>query len=124
MGRPRFELTDEQRAEAGKLAAYLSLEQLADVLNVSARTLRRRLVDDPAFARAYKQGHAKAIAAVAHSLVQLALKGNVTACIFYLKAQAGWREADPRQIDVSDISKLPDRELERETRRMGIVKSS
>ena len=120
MARPRFALTDEQLAMVPKLAGLLTLEQLADVLDVSSRTLRRRMHDSPTFNAAYRQGRSRMIADVAESLLKQAIGGNVQAQIFYLRTQAGWREADPRAVDVSRISKMSDQELMREARRLGL----
>ena len=92
MGRPRKTLTPEQVEQVGKLASVLKLEDIADFLGISDDTLRRRMHEDPNILRAYKGGKQRAIAGVATSLLQQARDGNITAMIFYLKTQAGWRE--------------------------------
>jgi AraC-like DNA-binding protein len=121
MPRPRFTLTSEQLEQLPKLAAYLTIEQLADVLEISTRTLRRRMKDDVRFNTKYRQGRAQAIMNVAESLLQQALKGNVVACIFYLKCQAGWREADPKSIPIEELENVSEKKLARERRRLGLV---
>lgn len=122
MARPKLGISDKDVRAIERLARYLTQDQIADVLEISSRTLRRRLSDDARVLSAYKKGKGETIAAVARSLIFQALNGNTTAAIFFLKCQAGWRETDPRQVDVSEISKLTDKELEREKRRLGLVK--
>lgn len=121
MSRPRGALTAEQIAQLEKLAAHLTLEQIADFFNVSSRTLRRRMHNDARILSAYKKGRAAAIDEVARSLLDLAKAKNLTAIIFYLKTQAGWRETEAAP-DTSDISKLSDRELEKRRERVGLVR--
>lgn len=116
----RIAFTDTQIKQIQRLARYLTQEQMADVLEISSRTLRRRLADDPRVLASYKKGKGDTIAAVARSLIFQALGGNTTAAIFFLKTQAGWRETDPRMVDISEISKLSEQELEREKRRLGL----
>lgn len=92
MGRPRIELTDEQVEQVEKLAEVLNIDQIADFLGISERTLERRLADDERVMAAYKRGKARAIEGVAKSLLQRARNGDNTAAIFYLKTQARWTE--------------------------------
>lgn len=115
-------LTEQQVRQIQRLARYLTQEQIAETLEIPTRTLQRRLKDDPRAVAAYKKGKADTIAAVARSLVFQALGGNITAAIFFLKCQGGWRETDPKQIPLDNIPQLTERELEREKRRMGLVK--
>lgn len=122
MGRPRRELTDEQVKSVEKLSAVLTQEQIADFLGVTDRLLRRRIVDDPRVSSAYKKGRANAVGVAGGKLLELVNKGNLGAICFYLKCQAGWRETDPKQVPVDEIPKLSDKQLEREKRRMGLVK--
>jgi predicted transcriptional regulator len=99
MARPRKDLTDEQIAQVRKLAAVLTMEQIADFLGISEQTLRRRFHDDPRVLEAYKKGKGEALAGVATNLIQQAREGNTTAAIFYLKTQGGWREKS--EVDVT-----------------------
>ena len=93
-GRPIIELTDEQVVQVKALAQYLSKEQIADYLGVARSTFDAILERDEQVFIHYKKGKATAIANVAKGLVQQAIEGNMTAAIFYLKTQAGWRETD------------------------------
>jgi predicted transcriptional regulator len=99
MARPRKDLTEEQIAQVRKLAAVLTMEQIADFLGISEQTLRRRFQDDPRVLEAYKKGKGEALAGVATNLIQQAREGNTTAAIFYLKTQGGWREKS--EVDVT-----------------------
>jgi hypothetical protein len=92
VGRPKKILTPEQIAQLEKLAALLPMEQIADVLDINDRTLRRRMQDDPDVLSAYKKGVARAHASVAGNILKLAQNGNLTAAIFYAKTQMGWNE--------------------------------
>lgn len=94
MAKPRTELTDKQAAQVEALAAYLSKQQIADYLGVSRPTFDAIIERDDIVSLHYKKGKAKAIANVAQGLVKQAMDGNITAAIFYLKTQAGWRETD------------------------------
>lgn len=93
-GRPIIELTDEQVIQVKALAQYLSKEQIADYLGVARSTFDAILERDEQVFIHYKKGKASAIANVAKGLVQQAIEGNMTAAIFYLKTQAGWRETE------------------------------
>ena len=94
MGRPKRELSEQEIIEVGALASVLNQEQLADYLGVSRTTFHEIMKRDERVSVQYKKGKSKSIAGVASSLVSQARKGNVTAAIFYLKTQAGWREQD------------------------------
>jgi hypothetical protein len=102
-GRPKKVLTPEQINEVEKLAAYLNQDQIADYLEIPARTLRAIISRDEAVSAAYKKGRAKAIGNVSQSLLKSAVEGNTTAQIFYLKTQAGWKEAQAEAQDLPPV---------------------
>lgn len=83
-------LTEEESAQVEALAAYLSVEQMADFFGISYSTMRRILERDADVLSRYKKGRSKALAAVAQGLLQQARGGNMTAAIFYLKTRGGW----------------------------------
>ena len=93
-GRPLIVFDDTQIAQVEALAAVLSKKQLADYMDVSETTFREIEARQPDVFDAYKRGKAKAIGSIGQSLIQQAKNGNIAAAIFYLKTQAGWREAD------------------------------
>lgn len=92
MARPRKTLTGEQKAQIEAMAAFLTKEQIADFFGISRPTLNEIMKRDNEVSLRYKRGKASAIGSVAKSLLQQAREGNMTAAIFYLKTQAGWRE--------------------------------
>lgn len=112
-GRPLITLTDAQRAEVETLAAVLTADQIADFLGFGRTTFFALLNRDEDLSERYKRGKARAIGAVAQSLVTKARAGNVSAMIFFLKTQAGWRETvevtSPREEETTlDLSELSD----------------
>ena len=70
----------------------LSQEQIADALGISTSTLYERKRESADFGQAIKRGKAKGIGHVANKLMEAVNAGNVTAAIFFLKAQGGWRD--------------------------------
>ena len=91
-GKPRIVLTPEQIDQVEKLAAVLNQQQIADYFGFSEDTFLAMKKRDPEVLRAYKRGKAKAIGTIGGNLINQAKDGNVTAAIFYLKTQAGWKE--------------------------------
>ena len=99
MGRRKKILTPEQIQDLEKLAGFgLNQELIADFFNISDRTLRNRMEEDPIIHAAYKKGRAAAISNACEKLQQAINKGNLTAIIFYLKTKAGFKETDVREI--------------------------
>ena len=90
-------LTEKQKAEVETLAAFLSIEQMADYFGCSERHMQNIMERDETIRASYKRGKAKAIGKVAQGLLQKALAGDTTSSIFYLKTQARWRETAPPQ---------------------------
>ena len=77
-------------------AQGLTMQQIADLIGVSVRTLFNRQKDFAVFADAIKKGRALAELKFATALQSLALDPehpNVTAIIFYLKTRCGWVES-------------------------------
>ena len=101
-GRPPFTLTTEQKGQVEKLASILTKEQLADYFGMSRMTFTALMERDHEVCCAYNKGKAAAIGAVAQSLVQRARNGNISAAIFYLKTQAGWRETQAIELSGRD----------------------
>ena len=117
-GRPAIVVNDAQRAEVETLAAVLTAEQIADFLGIGRTTFFALLDRDPELSERYKRGKARAVGAVAQSLVTKARAGNVTAMIFYLKTQGGWRETvqvaamvEEPPLPEIDLSKISDATL-------------
>jgi transcriptional regulator with XRE-family HTH domain len=113
-GRPSKKFTDEQVATVERMAQLLTQEQIADFLGISDRQLRRKIMSDERFLSAYSRGRARAISGVAANLIQAAQKGNLQAMQFYLRTQAGWKDAQAPQTQIHvDLDQLSDEQLER-----------
>lgn len=95
-GRPptlnRTELHPEELLLIEEHAQYLTQPQLADFLGLDRAALSRIMDKDPEVAAAYRRGKMKMLNSVASVLVQKALDGDTTSCIFLLKTQGGWCE--------------------------------
>jgi len=103
MGRPRKELNPDQITQVEKMAGHgLNLDQIADCLDISERTLRQRFSESEVIAAAYKRGKAKGIAAVTETVYKKAVRGEGAFPFFYLKTQAGWRETNRMEVTGAD----------------------
>jgi hypothetical protein len=107
-GRPSVELTAEQIIELKALASVLNKSQVADYFGICENTLRAIEKRQPEVSAAYKKGRVNQIAGMGSNLIQLAKKGNVTANIFYLKTQAGWKESEPEAQEIPPINIIVD----------------
>jgi len=95
MARPKFEITQEVIDKAEMLASQgMYKDQIADCLGICYDTLNEKSKMYPEFSSALKRGKAAGIALVTQALLNNIQIGNVTAQIYYLKCQAGWREKD------------------------------
>jgi len=83
-----FEPTAEQRRTVQVLSGIgVPQEQIALIIGVDAKTLRKSCRDD------LDRGMAEANVKVAQTLFSMATRGdNTAATIFWMKARAGWRE--------------------------------
>jgi len=102
MGRPPITLDEAQKAEIETLAAVLSVQQIADYLGIGKTTFFAMINRDPEIAKRYKRGKARAIGAIAQSLVTKARSGDTASMMFYLKTQAGWRETATLEVMAPD----------------------
>jgi len=75
----------------------LTQEQIACALGISESTLTKRKKENTDFADAIKRGKAKGIALVTNKLMESIKGGNMTAMIFFLKTQAGWKETNVQE---------------------------
>lgn len=100
-GRPPHEPNEKTRAQVKTLAAMgIEPSDIVKVIGLSLPTLRKHYRQELA------TGKIEANAKVAGQLYKMATdptKPNVTAMIFWLKAQAGWREADQRPYFVEEV---------------------
>ncbi len=92
--------TDDERKQVSALVAYgIPQDAIARMMGIRRAALARHYKKEIANA-----GH-QANARVAESLYQQAIKGNLTAMIFWLKTRAGWREVD--RLEVTDRNGEP-----------------
>ena len=107
MARPQKKLDEKQIAQVEALAAFLTLEQIADYFGVTRPTFDAIGQRQPEVFLQYKKGKSKAIANISQNLIKQAQDGNTTAAIFYLKTQAGWKETQVVDNTSSDGSMTP-----------------
>lgn len=79
---------DEQLAKQIEVfvAVGLTHEQIAYIIGMTAKTMRKHYKQQLALGKARVDG------AIGGGLVKKALKGDVTCMIFYLKTKCGWKE--------------------------------
>lgn len=77
-------------------AQGMTVGQIAALLGVSRSELRNRKAMADQLEDAVERGKSIGIGKVSEKLLEQAAGGNTIAAIFYLKAVAGWREADKR----------------------------
>ena len=84
----RFSPTDDHRRTVRAMAGFgVPQQDIATLLDVDAKTLRKH------FRAELDRGTIEANAKVAQTLFTMAtVDKNVAACIFWMKARAGWRE--------------------------------
>ena len=107
-GKPKVVFNDDQIEQVEKLASLLTKGQLCDYLGISEPTFRAIEKRQEEVSFAYKKGKAKAIVTVGSNLIKQAQKGNMTAAIFYLKTQAGWKEEQPEAQEIPPINIIVD----------------
>lgn len=101
MGRPTYKPTEETRRLVESLsAAGTRYEDIALYLGITRPTL------DKYYSTELKLGTIKANTAIANTLYQQAKEGNTTACMFWLKTRAGWRETQRVEMSADVKAKL------------------
>lgn len=101
-GRPRKTIVATQVERIRHLAGRgLSEEQIARSLGMSPSTFLARKKEDQSLDDVIGEGRASAVYDVANSLYENALSGNVTAAIFWLKNNAGWRDKNDVEVAVA-----------------------
>jgi hypothetical protein len=92
-GRPKWEPTEDEIAQIGKLAALgLDADHMAWFLDKGRSVFFERMKEMPSFADAIKSGRAKADGKALNALWKK-IDGGDTACIlFYIKTRLGWKE--------------------------------
>ena len=93
-------LTDEQIAQVEALAAYLSINEIADYLGISSRSFYEIKHRQPKVLAAYKMGAAKACSFVGSTLMGFIREkentaSKLNAATFYLRTKGKWA-AEPK----------------------------
>ena len=102
-GRPEYNRTESDAKNVEALViAGVPQSRIARVLKISETKLRKHYREELDISKA------KANAIVSQALFKSAKDGNVTAQIFWLKTQAGWREKNHLEITGKDGEKLFD----------------
>ena len=102
-GRPEYQKTEEDAKNVEALTiAGVTQKLIAEILKISEPTLRKH------YRTELDTSKAKANAVISQSLFKLAREGNVTAQIFWLKTQAGWKETNHVELTGKDGDKLFD----------------
>lgn len=103
----------ERAARAG-----CTLKQIACLLGISVGTIEN-WVKRPDVEQVYQAAKMTAVLDVANMVYNLALAGDLNACVFYLRCQANWKVAtnEITQIDTEDqvMIYLPDNNRDRPT---------
>jgi len=107
-GRPMKVMSQEDIGQVERLATVLTKVQLADYFGMSKQTFQAIEKRQPEVFSLYKKGRARAIAGIAGNLVNQAREGNMTAAIFYLKTQAGWKETQVIHAEARDVKTFSD----------------
>ena len=107
--------------EVEKLAGRgLTRAQIALCLDMGTSTIYTKQQNDQEFKAALDRGHAKACAAITGKLLKHIDNGSLSAVIFFLKCQAGWKETqvnehvgkDGEPLNLGGKTELTDAKLE------------
>jgi hypothetical protein len=103
-----YEPTTEQRRTVRAMSGFgVPHPDIATHIGIDPKTLRKHFRED------LDLGSIEATAKVAQSLFRMATEGNnVAAAIFWMKAQAGWREKQQIELSGRTLQQLSDAELE------------
>lgn len=103
--KPKLVMDDLKYQHIQNMAGLgLTIEQIAHYYGISSVTFHKMKRKDKEIENRIKKGKSAAIVTVSGRLMQLINEGNLTAIIFYLKTQAGWKEnKNPVEIDPDDI---------------------
>ncbi len=88
-------------------AQGLTMDQIADCLDVGRTTLYERMGSEEDVRDAIKRGRAKGIATISNALFQAGKGGNITAQIFYLKNRQPEEWKDRRETELSGEISIP-----------------
>lgn len=107
VGQPPKTLNDEELIKIEAWARTLTYEQIGDALGINQNTFARMIERDPRISESYKKGLSNTIDKVGSVVLKAALSGDLTACFFYLKTKARWKETNHLNISNEDGSMRP-----------------
>lgn len=107
VGRPKKELTEQEKGKVEAYAERMTAAQIADKLGIGRSTFYEIMRRDDTISGLYKKGKANGIHKVAGKLMDRIDANDVTSIIFYLKTQAGWSEKNIIDHISSDNSMNP-----------------
>ncbi len=102
VGHPPKELSEAQIQEIESLSGHFNVQQMADHFGISRDTFFKLKRNNPEIQRLYKKGRSTIIKGMVNVLIKAASEGNITAAMFYLKTQAGWREKTESDTENAD----------------------
>ena len=104
MPRPEIVFDENQKQQIQKLAGYgLTLDEIADTIGVSLRTLNNKLKNFKDINALYKKGRTEAKVLVTKSLFSKIKNGDTACILFYLKCQCGWKETQTLEFGQNEI---------------------
>ena len=99
-GRPeKLEVNQELIDKIESMAGLANECQIADALGICQDTFGEYKKRYPEILEAVKRGKSKRILKMADKIYRDGIEGNITAAIFYLKCQAGWKEMQSIELD-------------------------
>jgi hypothetical protein len=107
----------EDLVEVERLAAYLSVDQIAAYFCIGQNTFYEIMKRQPEVAVSYQKGRVEKTMLFAQQLQDKALgittEGDTTCLLFYLKTRARWSEAVPEAQIEDQIVETPDEKAAR-----------
>ena len=104
---PKKVLTPDEIKKLFSLAGLgLTVENMALIMDMSKKTLERRMIDQKGVRDAIEKGRAQASASVRSTAFKMATSGKCPAMtIFWLKCRERWREENFEEYEVADSLK-------------------
>ncbi|QDP67039.1 MAG: hypothetical protein Unbinned4497contig1000_13 [Prokaryotic dsDNA virus sp.] len=101
------QFTDDELLQIQKLAGKFTVEQVSDFMGISRTTFYRMCERDERVMEHYKKGKANRFDVVADKLMDKINEGDLTAIIFFMKTQMGWKETNRTEHTSPDGSMTP-----------------
>jgi DNA-binding XRE family transcriptional regulator len=106
-GRPAWIPSEEELEKVVKLASQgMTQAQIADCLGIAYQTISGKKKEFPELDEAIKKGKALGISYVTNKLMAKVGAMDTTSILFYLKCQAGWKEASAMDEIAANGGKL------------------